>query len=135
MKRYTLIFNGKSYGPLTRMQIAMLHKAGKVPSSAKVAELVERMTPQAGPASDPAEEARPVASGHVTIERTSKSLKIHQVYAWAVFVLGVLIAWGSVGASGSSGGAGGAAGFGSFLVFVSFVYGISTRVAIWWHHG
>ena len=72
--------------------------------------------------------------GHVTTERTAKNLKLHVVYAWAVFGVGLLLVYMASGSS-SEDGPNAVAMIGSLMVVGSFVYGFVNRVRVWWNHG
>ena len=74
-------------------------------------------------------------AGHVTVERTGKTLKGHQIAAWAMFGFGILLAWSSAAAADSSGPNGAGMSIAALLVTGSILYGIGNRVAAWWHHG
>jgi hypothetical protein len=74
-------------------------------------------------------------TGHVTTERTGKALKLHQLYAWAMFGIGLLMFWSAAAKGGSAGEMGAMMSFGSLLVVGSFFYGIGNRMVAWWHHG
>jgi hypothetical protein len=59
----------------------------------------------------------------VTVELTSKPLKLHKALSIIVFLIGVLVV------------VGGAIGFGLLLIVVGLVWKWVTEARIYWNHG
>lgn len=144
--------HGKQIGTFTSQQLSDKGKAGEITSdmevwrdgmtewqpARKVKGLAVVAVPAAPPpprppavtvavAPSPHSEPMPVR-GHVTTERTSKALKMHQLLASIMTIVGVVMIFG--GASSGTPSAGG---------FLATIGGASwltiTRIRIWWHHG
>ena len=83
----------------------------------------------------PASQPMPV-SGHVTIEKTGKSLKLHQLLSFLFIVIGFGIAAIAITTRPkdtteiSS-----AALAGSFMFVGGLMWRVVTRIRVWWHHG
>lgn len=72
---------------------------------------------------------RPRELANTTIEQTSKKLKGQLVYAYIVFILGLLIL-GSAFFNGTYQGI----NFGIAVAAGGFLWIIVTKIQIWWHH-
>lgn len=68
--------------------------------------------------------------GHVTIEKTSKSLKISLLAGFLCFAFGAVLAVSGAAAESLP-----VAGIGIATAFAGIVWWIGTKVRIWWHHG
>lgn len=78
----------------------------------------------------------PVHSGKVTTtERTSKRLKLHIMIAWLLLIVGVILF--CVGLSNYEPDTNDTwfVVFGLLLGVVGIIWGIATRIDIWWRHG
>lgn len=83
----------------------------------------------------PAAAPMPV-KGHVTIERTAKSLKLQQLMGLACIVLGlVLVAAGASTEPEGSKEVSGSMLAGGMLFLVGLAWRLVTRMRIWWNHG
>jgi len=87
----------------------------------------------------PAVHARPTpVAGHVTIEKTSKPLKLQKALAICCFILGGAVLSVSVPAAGGkpiSPDDNPGVFIGFLLTNVGFWWYVVTRMRIWWHHG
>jgi uncharacterized membrane protein len=85
----------------------------------------------------PAPAAAPMpVTGHVTIEKTKKSLKLQQLLGLLCIVLGLVLV--GLGVSTSEQGSKEPSGLvmaGGPLFMLGLVWRIITRIRIWWHHG
>ena len=94
----------------------------------------ERVTRRAS-AVTPAAQAAPMpVRGHVTIEKTGKSLKLQYVIAVCALLAGTMITFNAAGESGK-GGPNSAMSVGSGVIIFSLIWLAVTKVKIWWHHG
>lgn len=90
-----------------------------------------------------AREERPPAAGHaqgvhVVTELTSKALKVHLLWSYAVVVLGILVVAGGSAATASISQDSYAAQIvllvGIGICFLGLVWAGVTKARIWWHH-
>lgn len=158
---WQLARGGEKFGPYTSQELAAMGKEGRITSDmviwrqgmeawqsvSKVKGL--QVTPVApAPPPPPATPAITVAvtpasssaampvTGHVTIEKTKKSLKLQQLLALLCLVLGITLV--GVGVSSQEPGSKETSGLlmvGSPLCLLGLAWRIITRVRIWWHHG
>lgn len=78
-----------------------------------------------------AKEARPVGSAIMTVQETSKRLRLHTLGAIAAILFGMV--WLIIQAnSGQEGGA--TSPVHGLLIFAGLAWYIISRVRIWWHH-
>ena len=151
----------KKLGEFTSQQLAEMGKAGKITSDmlvwrdgmdkwqpvSKMKGLTVTPLPPAAPRSTqkpsvagapvPAPALQPVPiSGHVTVEKTRKSLKLHQLLSLLCIVIGfctVAIA-SSLRKPGSTE-MGVGVPVGGFMFIGGLVWRGVTNVRVWWHHG
>ena len=151
----------KTIGTFTSQQLADMGKAGQITSdmivwrdgmdkwqpASKVKGLAVKQLPPVPPPAPqqpaitvafvpaPASQPMPV-SGHVTIEKTGKSLKLHQLLSFLFIVIGFGIATIAITTRPkdtteiSS-----AALAGSFMFVGGLMWRVVTRIRVWWHHG
>jgi hypothetical protein len=152
---------GEKFGPFTSQELAAMGKEGRFTSDmvvwrqgmekwqpvSKVKGLqVTSLAPEPPPptaapvftvAVTPSPSAAPMPmTGHVTIEKTKKALKVQQLLGLLCIVIGIAM----VGAGISTQDPGSREPsrlvmMGSPLVLVGIVWRVVTRVRIWWHHG
>jgi hypothetical protein len=160
-KLWHLSRNGEKLGPFTSQQLGDMGKHGRITSDmlvwrdgmqkwqpvSKVKGLQVVQVPSAPPpapaspaitvAVAPAPAAAPMpVSGHVTIEKTAKSLKAQQLLGLLCVVAGLALVGIGVSVNGQeSKELGTVAMVGAQLFFVGIVWRIVTRARIWWHHG
>jgi hypothetical protein len=160
-KLWHLSRNGEKFGTFTSQQLGDMGKEGRITSDMLVwREGMEKWQPVSkvkglqvvtaaaapppAPASplitvavSPAPSAAPMpVSGHVTIEKTSKSLKSQQLLGLLCIVLGITIM--GIGASGdgqASKEPSSLAMMGASLFLIGIAWRVVTRYRIWWHHG
>lgn len=83
--------------------------------------------PHCGVAIAGAREASAAGAQLVTIQETSKKLKLQTLISVAVVIVGVVWAMGQSESSEPS-------GIPAILIFSGLVWFIVTRIRIWWHH-
>lgn len=160
-KSWYLTRDGEKFGPYSSQELAAMGQEGRItsdmlvwregmdkwqPASKVKGLLVTPAAPEPPPAPTapaftvavtPAPSASPMpVRGHVTIEKTSKSLKAQQLWGLLCIVLGLMMV--GIGASSSQSGSNGPNGIamvGAPLFLLGVVWRIVTRVRIWWHHG
>jgi len=77
----------------------------------------------------------------VTIQKTSKRLKLAQLNAWALLFIGIIVMFiaaqvaGAQGQSPADAKLGPLGAIGSFCMLAGFVWIIVNRWQRWWHHG
>lgn len=150
-------------GTFTSQQLADMGKAGQITSdmvvwrdgmdkwqpASKVKGLtVTQLPPAPPPAPAPQQPAITVAvvpapasqpmpvRGHVTIEKTGKSLKLQQLLSLLCIVIGFGIAAIAIGTRQPDTNEISSAAMGGSLMFVGgLVWRVVTRIRVWWHHG
>ena len=74
--------------------------------------------------------------GHVTIEKTGKSLKMQQLLSFLCIVIGFGIAAIAIGTrQPGTTEISSAATWGSLMFVGGLVWRVVTRIRVWWHHG
>jgi hypothetical protein len=150
-------------GTFTSQQLADMGKAGQITSdmvvwrdgmdkwqpAAKVKGLtITQLPPAPPPAPAPQQPAITVAvvpapasqpmpvSGHVTIEKTGKALKMQQLLSLGLILLGfTIMAAAFAGRDAGSTEVSTTASAGSAMFVCGLFWRVLTRVRIWWHHG
>lgn len=75
-------------------------------------------------------------SGHVTIEKTGKSLKMQQLLSLGLILLGfTIMAAAFTGREPGSTEVSTTASVGSAMFVCGLFWRVLTRMRIWWHHG
>jgi hypothetical protein len=150
-------------GTFTSQQLADMGKAGQITSdmivwregmekwqpASKIKGLTITQLPPAPPPAPatqqpaitvavvpaPASQPMPV-KGHVTIEKTGKSLKLQQLLSLGMILLGFTILAAAIASRepGTTEVSSAATG-GSLMFFSGLVWRAVTRIRIWWHHG
>jgi hypothetical protein len=158
---WQLARGGEKFGPFTSQELATMGKEGRITSDmvvwrqgmekwqsvSKVKGLqVTPLAPEPPPAPaapvitvavtpSPSATAMPM-TGHVTIEKTKKSLKVQQLLGLLAIVFGIAMV--GIGISSQDPGSKEPSGLvmmGSPLVLIGLVWRVITRMRIWWHHG
>jgi hypothetical protein len=152
---------GEKFGPYTSQQLAVMGKEGRITSDmviwrqgmekwqpvSKVKGLrVTPLAPEPPPAPaapvvtvavTPAPFAAPMPmTGHVTVEKTKKALKVQQLLGLLAIVVGIAMV--GIGISSRDPGSSEPSRLvmmGSPLVLLGLVWRVITRMRIWWHHG
>ena len=160
-KSWRLARNGEEYGPYTSQELSQMGHEGHITSDmvvwregmddwqpvTKVKGLrVTSVAPAPPPvpvapaitvAVTPSRIAAPMpVRGHVTIEKTSKALKLQQLLGLLCIVIGLALV--AIGASANKPGSteiNPIVPVGSLLFVGGLVWRIITRLRIWWHHG
>lgn len=152
---------GEKYGPFSSQELAAMGKEGRITSDmvvwrqgmekwqpvSKVKGLqVTQLAPEppAAPAAPaftvsvtPSPSAAPMpVTGHVTIEKTKKALKVQQLLGLLCIVIGIAMVGAGISAQEpGSREPSRLVMIGSPLFVLGLVWRIVTRVRIWWHHG
>lgn len=160
-KAWHLSRNGERSGPYTSQQLAEMGTLGRITSDmavwregmatwqpvSKVKGLKVVEVPAAPPpalaapaiavAVTPAPSASPMPiKGHVTIEKTRKSLKLQQLLGLFSILIGLSLIGAAVyGREPDSKEMSPILPMGSLLFLVGLVWRVVTRIRIWWHHG
>jgi hypothetical protein len=160
-KSWHLTKDGEKFGPYTSQELAELGKEGRIaadtmvwregmekwqPASKVKGLQVTPVAPAPPPAPAmpaftvavaPAHAAAPMpVKGHVTIEKTGKSLKMQQLLGLLCIVLGLVLV--GLGVSANTPGSrepSALAMVGAPLFVLGLAWRIVTRMRIWWHHG
>lgn len=72
--------------------------------------------------------------GHVTTEKTAKSLKAQQAASIVLVLIGGMIAWSNLG-DAQDGKQGIYATIGNGLLIFGLMWMATTKMKIWWNHG
>jgi len=150
----------EKFGPFTSQQLAAMGKAGRITSDmlvwqdgmekwqpvSKVKGLL--VTPVAPPpppsvtpaitvAVTPSPSSPPMpVTGHVTIEKTKKSLKLQKLLSFVSIVLGITLVFAGMNSAGpESKEPSSLLMTGSLLFVLGLAWWIITRMRIWWNHG
>ena len=153
--------DGEKFGPYSSQDLADLGKDGRISADVLVwREGMEKWQPaskvkglQVTPVAPappptpsmpvftvavaPAHAASPMpVRGHVTIEKTGKSLKLQQLLGLFCIVLGLAMALLGISTDAPGGTEPSAFATAGILLFMlGLVWRIVTRMRIWWHHG
>ena len=73
--------------------------------------------------------------GHVTIEKTGKGLKLQQLFAVLLMIVGFFVAALSGAASEGNGKPPASMTYGIGATAIGFFWYVVVRVMRWWHHG
>lgn len=150
--------NGKDLGTFTSQELSDMGKAGKITGDMVVwrngmtnwqpVSKVKGLSVVPVPAAPPpppkpavavavvptASGSRVPVSGHVTTEKTSKSLKAQYVISVAAILIGFIVMM--VGLGGNEKGEPTTTfTVGGFTMFFAMVSAWITKLKIWWHHG
>ena len=160
-KLWHLAKGSQKLGTFSSQQLADMGKAGQITSdvvvwregmdkwqsASKIKGLAITQLPPAPPVAPqqptitvavvpaPASQPMPVR-GHVTIEKTGKSLKMQQLLSLLCIVIGFGIAAIAIGTRQPGTTEISSAAMGGSLMFVGgLVWRVVTRIRVWWHHG